>query len=467
MTAPSTLGLKQKCDVESTIRILARNQPSNSKISLNALISTFLVLIYILEGSFQYWRTIQINNLQSEVKELKERLGYVENLKPIERQKRQVEVSNNLNEDGMPIRSGTYDGEDNQGDTEGLRIYDAWFQHKNSANIPQSRTAVPLDTSNIDTNSIRPHHRISALWVENQTKSSHDLNAHFGDKIFRESYPSRSSSSNNNRRRGGNSGVAHFEQLDLPQTNFLKITPTQQPPIEEDAATPSSITSVSSNNDISQLPVQRPIYNQNSTATNKKHKSNRHLVRSGGASQRRHRQHKKMSLRNSNNEAVSILDQFEGLKAIHFVGEVGSGRAPDSRVYEGEANQKNQDGVFRQWAPARWATRMRMLEQFPLDEEGRASVKKSGLYYIYAQVNYLDEHDVNAFQVYVNEDPYLLCTVMTHTRHSTTKANTCFTSGVAFLEAEDQILVRDLEPMRNSVIRPAHTFFGLVQLSSN
>ena len=33
----------------------------------------------------------------------------------------------------------------------------------------------------------------------------------------------------------------------------------------------------------------------------------------------------------------------------------------------------------------------------------------------------LDEHDVNAFQVYVNEDPYLLCTVMTHTRHSTTK----------------------------------------------
>ena len=123
--------------------------------------------------------------------------------------------------------------------------------------------------------------------------------------------------------------------------------------------------------------------------------------------------------------------------------------------------------IFRQWSPARWASRMRMIEEFPLDEEGRASVKKSGLYYIYAQVNYLDEHDVNAFQVYVNEDPYLLCTVMTHTRHSTTKANTCFTSGVAFLEAEDQILIRDLEPMRNSVIRAAHTFFGLIQLSSN
>ena len=42
---------------------------------------------------------------------------------------------------------------------------------------------------------------------------------------------------------------------------------------------------------------------------------------------------------------------------------------------------------------------MRATEEFPLDNEGRLSVKKSGLYYIYAQVNYLDEHDVNAFQV--------------------------------------------------------------------
>ena len=42
---------------------------------------------------------------------------------------------------------------------------------------------------------------------------------------------------------------------------------------------------------------------------------------------------------------------------------------------------------------------MRATEDFPLDHEGRLSVKKSGLYYIYAQVNYLDEHDVNAFPV--------------------------------------------------------------------
>ena len=35
MTAPSTLGLKQKCDVESTIRILARYQACHVIYQLN------------------------------------------------------------------------------------------------------------------------------------------------------------------------------------------------------------------------------------------------------------------------------------------------------------------------------------------------------------------------------------------------------------------------------------------------
>ena len=86
------------------------------------------------------------------------------------------------------------------------------------------------------------------------------------------------------------------------------------------------------------------------------------------------------------NDVTSLVDQFEGLKAIHYVGELGN-KLQDSRVYQGEGNQQNTDGVFRHWAPARWATRMRYTADFPLDEEGRISVKKSGLYYIYAQVN--------------------------------------------------------------------------------
>ena len=52
---------------------------------------------------------------------------------------------NNLNEDGLPIRSGRYNGDEgDQGDSEGLRIYDAWYQHRNAEHIPKSRIAVPL-----------------------------------------------------------------------------------------------------------------------------------------------------------------------------------------------------------------------------------------------------------------------------------------------------------------------------------
>ena len=52
-----------------------------------------------------------------------------------------------------------------------------------------------------------------------------------------------------------------------------------------------------------------------------------------------------------------------------------------------------------------------------------------GVYYIYAQINYLDEHDVNAFQILHNDDPLLLCTTMTNTgrSHTISKANTCYT----------------------------------------
>ena len=138
-----------------------------------------------------------------------------------QRHKRQTE-ENNLNEDSIRIQSGSYDGDDTQGDTEGMRIYDAWFQHRNSENIPKSRMAVPQSS---DDEAIRPHHRISASWVERKRKSSHDLNAHFDDKVFRDSYPSRSSGSgSSSNRRRTNSGQA----IDLPQTNFYKITPTQQ-----------------------------------------------------------------------------------------------------------------------------------------------------------------------------------------------------------------------------------------------
>ena len=84
------------------------------------------------------------------------------------------------------------------------------------------------------------------------------------------------------------------------------------------------------------------------------------------------------------------------------------------------------------------------------------------------QINYLDESDVNGFQIYVNDSPTFLCTAMTHTPTLTTKANTCYTGGfknffsfyiykshvffvlggVTFLEHGDRVHVKNLDENR-------------------
>ena len=140
--------------------------------------------------------------------------------------------------------------------------------------------------------------------------------------------------------------------------------------------------------------------------------------------------------------------------------------------------------IFSHWKVARWAQKLRLGNRFEL-KDGRITVTSPGIYYLYAQVllfarwqccfnwsalqiNYLDESDVNGFQVrecilysftcvrvhfvyfmfvrvyslhffvycawcldnfqiYVNDSPTFLCTAMTHTPTLTTKANTCYT----------------------------------------
>ena len=103
-----------------------------------------------------------------------------------------------------------------------------------------------------------------------------------------------------------------------------------KPPLE---TSDEFTTPVTQRNVISQLPIQRPITNNNET------RSNRNLVRSG--STRRRKSHK------NRDASSSALNQFQGLKAVHYVGEVGGHTPHNAGVYEGEGNQVNQDGIFR------------------------------------------------------------------------------------------------------------------------
>ena len=72
---------------------------------------------------------------------------------------------------------------------------------------------------------------------------------------------------------------------------------------------------------------------------------------------------------------------------------------------------------------------------------------------------------LDSFQIMVNNSPWLMCTTMTHTPSPTTKANTCYTGGVRFLEQGDTILIKNTDTNRFAVMLPSHSFFGLVQMS--
>ena len=113
--------------------------------------------------------------------------------------------------------------------------------------------------------------------------------------------------------------------------------------------------------------------------------------------------------------------------------------------------------------------------------DGVVTVSQPGIYFIYAQINYVDSQDVNAFQILVNDSEWLMCTTMTHTPGHTTKVNTCYTGGVRFLEAGDKLMVRNIDNdryyeavlkkkhwmffLRYVVMLPSHSFFGIIQMS--
>merc|ERR1712110_872665 len=145
------------------------------------------------------------------------------------------------------------------------------------------------------------------------------------------------------------------------------------------------------------------------------------------------------------------------LLAMHLEGKMTSASKNWVGVTDGKdgSRVKLSDGVFRDWSVPRWVKKMGMERQVEVND-GVVTVSQPGIYFIYAQINYVDSQDVNAFQILVNDSEWL--------RH-TTKVNTCYTGGVRFLEAGDRVMVRNTDNDRYVVMLPSHSFFGIVQMS--
>merc|ERR1719322_564541 len=188
------------------------------------------------------------------------------------------------------------------------------------------------------------------------------------------------------------------------------------------------------------------------------------------------------------------FDKLRNSTSLHLQAKVSS-------ADESAANLAS--GLHTSWRHSEWCKNNAF---FKLDQTtGQIIVPEDGLYLIYVQVEYLDEHDVNGYEVYVDNEPTLSCVTTTRGHHSSAshsasspelsnaisdqsysgssnsnditssfastgshkhkKHNTCFTSSVLFLKSGGKIHVRDKEAGRYSLFHSTGTFFGVTKLA--
>jgi len=360
-----------------------------------------------------------------------------------ERSRRHAAFENSadaFSEDGVPVKNKKYAAYKKDG--QGFRVYNAWFQHRREnaiRNDPRVVVRHPTDAP------IRAHHRKSAAWVN--PSDDEDFRG-FGDSLYKDSAPKRitilrSNSAHNSINHGSNRAkITNPNEYKVEEAH--QVATTGPPKLNITTTTATSSVKLNSHmvgkerESISNEVLQEA---GSSRGAGRRGARNRAAVRSGG----RGLVGSRMRSRNGGGSRHSPV-------AIHMEG-------------AGGVNSHQLTGsVFTHWEVARWAQKLRLEKRFEL-KDGRITVRSPGIYYLYAQINYLDESDVNGFQIYVNDSPTFLCTAMTHTPTLTTKANTCYTGGVTFLEHGDRVHVKNLDENRSTVMLSSHSFFGLLQVS--
>ncbi|KRT79931.1 hypothetical protein AMK59_7095, partial [Oryctes borbonicus] len=129
----------------------------------------------------------------------------------------------------------------------------------------------------------------------------------------------------------------------------------------------------------------------------------------------------------------------------------------------GNGRMHHYNNHFKNWTKDNWVENLGMDDYFQLND-GYLRFLDSGLYYIYAQIYYVDEHDTNGFGVYKNDEIVLQCTTTSHTTHRVTKPNSCYTGGVVAISNGDIIKVHDIEGNRYSLFQKGKSFFGAIKL---
>jgi len=122
-------------------------------------------------------------------------------------------------------------------------------------------------------------------------------------------------------------------------------------------------------------------------------------------------------------------------------------------------------GIHNSWRLSPWSKRLHGAGVFVInEEEGQIEIPESGLYLVYAQIEYMDVSETNGFEVDLDSEAILSCVVTTSGSDDSKKHNTCYTSAALFLQRGALLNIRDKEAGRYSLLHSKGTFFGITSI---
>jgi len=367
-----------------------------------------------------------------------------------ERSKREIQSS------VLPVISESYgvDYRHNNTNSEGLRLYESLVS-SGGKNEPKDTS---LDWSSTE-NPIKNYHRVSPLWTP---KSQ--------EKKYVGSHPEYSNSPVHRRHRNWSQPTT----TSAPAPIISRVSRVMETdPINSLLHQPPPPTPLTLHPQHHKLPdgetVVRVYQEQRASqgATVSGPGDTITVGRNEGKSRTRRKKHRPQRKNLAQVEGLDDHPVRSGrpVVAAHYDGDTSNYKLGHTH-YQGNGRLRHPDGKFTDWTATSWMQQLGMNRFFQLND-GIVTVRDGGIYHIYAQIYYVDEHDVNGFRVYLNDRPVLHCTTMTvHSsdEQKRAKSNTCYTSAAVYIAPDDKISVRDVDGLRYSLFEPAKSFFGLIKL---
>ncbi|XP_017760746.1 PREDICTED: uncharacterized protein LOC108551193 isoform X2 [Eufriesea mexicana] len=147
--------------------------------------------------------------------------------------------------------------------------------------------------------------------------------------------------------------------------------------------------------------------------------------------------------------------------AVHYNGDKHKYSEKDD--YTGNGRIRHGNSMFKAWKPSDWVDNYGMNHYFNMSNDGSVTVHEGGLYLVYAQIHYNDDHDEIGFHLQVNNQPILQC-MIDNSGHSRNISQTCFSAQLTYLERKDVLIFKEASSPRYAIFDKENSFFGLVKL---